>query len=84
MRGPVETLDQSVPPSSQLTPPLDLPPRRRGWTAEEYQQWSDHLLADGVGFVVPTSWNGETVLRLCVVNPRTTIDDIQLIIDSLA
>ena len=58
--------------------------RRRGWTPDEYQQWSDRLLADGVGFVVPTSWNGETVLRLCVVNPRTTIDDIQLIIDSLA
>ena len=58
--------------------------RRRGWTPDEYQRWSDRLLADGVGFVVPTSWNGETVLRLCVVNPRTTIDDIQLIIDSLA
>ena len=31
-----------------------------------------------------TPENGEIVLRLCVVNPRTTIDDIQLIIDSLA
>ncbi len=58
--------------------------RRRGWTPADYQTWSDRLLADGVGFVVPTSWAGETVLRICVVNPRTTIDDIQLVIDSLA
>jgi hypothetical protein len=34
--------------------------------------------------VVPTAWAGETVLRLCIVNPRTTIDDIQLILDSLS
>ena len=32
----------------------------------------------------PTSWNGETVLRLCIVNPRTTVDDIAWIVDSLS
>ncbi len=57
--------------------------RRVGWTPQHYQTWSDHLLADGVAFVVPTAWAGETVLRLCIVNPRTTLDDIRLIIDSL-
>jgi hypothetical protein len=34
--------------------------------------------------VVPTAWQGETVLRICVVNPLTTVDDIAAIIDSLA
>ncbi len=58
--------------------------RRRGWTADQYQAWSDSLLAAGAAFVVPTSWAGETVLRICVVNPRTTLDDIELLIDSLA
>jgi L-2,4-diaminobutyrate decarboxylase len=58
--------------------------RRIGWSPGEYQVWSDALLAAGEAFVVPTSWNGETVLRLCIVNPRTTADDIMLIIDSLA
>lgn len=58
--------------------------RRVGWTPQQYQQWSDAFLAAGTGFVVPTSWAGETVLRICVVNPRTTIDDIQVVIDSLA
>ena len=58
--------------------------RRPGWTAEQYQRWSDLLLADGAAFVVPTAWAGETVLRICVVNPRTTVDDMRLLVDSLA
>ena len=58
--------------------------RRAGWSAKEYQAWSDRLLADGDAFVVPTSWAGEAVLRICIVNPRTCVDDIQLLVDSLA
>lgn len=58
--------------------------RRTGWNAAQYQAWSDAMLAAGTAFVVPTAWSGETVLRICIVNPRTTIDDIQLILDSLA
>ncbi len=58
--------------------------RRVGWSATDYQAWSDRMLRDGLAFVTPTSWRGETVLRLCVVNPRTTDDDIALIVDSLA
>ena len=58
--------------------------RRLGWTADQYRAWSDRMLADGIAFVVPTGWNGDTVLRICIVNPRTTIDDIQLLVESLA
>ncbi|MGA7758243.1 MAG: aminotransferase class V-fold PLP-dependent enzyme [Ilumatobacteraceae bacterium] len=57
--------------------------RRVGWTAGDYQAWSDRELAAGRTFVVPTSWQGETVLRFCIVNPRTTIEDISSIVDSL-
>jgi glutamate/tyrosine decarboxylase-like PLP-dependent enzyme len=57
--------------------------RRTGWSPEQYQAWSDRLLAEGVAFVVPTSWKGETVLRICIVNPRTTVADIELLVDSL-
>ena len=57
--------------------------RRVGWGPAEYQAWSDRLLASGVAFVTPTAWAGETLLRLCIVNPRTTVADIQLIVDSL-
>ena len=58
--------------------------RRTGWTAPDYQAWSDRLLDEGTAFVTPTSWNGEVVLRLCIVNPLTSVDDIQIILDSLA
>lgn len=57
--------------------------RRVGWTPDQYQAWSDEQLRDGHCFVVPTSWAGETVLRYCVVNPNTTVDDIASILESL-
>jgi glutamate/tyrosine decarboxylase-like PLP-dependent enzyme len=57
--------------------------RRRGWTAAQHRAWSDRMLAAGIAFVVPTSWAGETVLRICIVNPLTTVDDIRLLIESL-
>ena len=34
--------------------------------------------------MTPTAWNGETVLRWCIVNPLTTVDDLAAIVDSLA
>ncbi|HAP77516.1 MAG TPA: aspartate aminotransferase family protein, partial [Acidimicrobiaceae bacterium] len=57
--------------------------KRTGWEPAQYQTWSDRMLAEGTAFVVPTAWAGEMVLRYCVVNPRTTLDDIRLIVDSL-
>jgi glutamate/tyrosine decarboxylase-like PLP-dependent enzyme len=57
--------------------------RRIGWTPAQYQAWSDSMLRSGAAFVTPTGWAGETVLRICVVNPRTTVGDIEAIIDSL-
>ncbi|HEY0520800.1 MAG TPA: pyridoxal-dependent decarboxylase, partial [Ilumatobacteraceae bacterium] len=58
--------------------------RRTGWSATHYQAWSDRLLEDGTAFVTPTSWNGEVVLRLCIINPLTSVEDIRVILDSLA
>jgi glutamate/tyrosine decarboxylase-like PLP-dependent enzyme len=58
--------------------------RRRDWNAAEYQAWSDEQLRRGEAFVTPSSWQGETVLRWCIVNPETTVDDLVDIIDTLA
>jgi glutamate/tyrosine decarboxylase-like PLP-dependent enzyme len=58
--------------------------RRLGWDAARYQEWSDQQLVDGVAFVTPSGWAGETVLRWCVVNPRTTVEDLAVIVSSLA
>ena len=57
--------------------------RRVGWSHADYDAWSQRLLREQVAFVTPTKWKGETVLRLCIVNPLTTIDDLALIVESL-
>jgi L-2,4-diaminobutyrate decarboxylase len=57
--------------------------RRVGWSPADYALWSVRQLGDGTAFVVPSAWNGETVLRYCVVNPNTTVEDIAAIVDSL-
>ncbi len=57
--------------------------RRAGWTAESYQAWSDRALADGLAFVVPTVYGGETLFRFCFVNPQTTVADIDAVLDSM-
>jgi L-2,4-diaminobutyrate decarboxylase len=58
--------------------------RRTGWSPQQYRAWSDRVLLEGLTLTVPTQWRGETVLRFCFVNPRTTVEDVQLILDSLA
>jgi L-2,4-diaminobutyrate decarboxylase len=58
--------------------------KRIGWDSERYRSWSDGQISAGHSFVVPTTWAGETVLRLCIVNPATTVDDIAAILTSLA
>jgi aromatic-L-amino-acid/L-tryptophan decarboxylase len=53
--------------------------RRDGWGWADYENWSARLLADQVAFVLPTSWDGEPVARLCIVHPETSkqlIDDV--------
>jgi glutamate/tyrosine decarboxylase-like PLP-dependent enzyme len=57
--------------------------RRKGWTPEQYQMWSDSVLERGIAFVVPSTWQGETVLRMCIVNPRTTVAGLSRIFDTL-
>ena len=58
--------------------------RRLGWMPNLYAEWSRRLLDDGVGLVVPSNYQQETILRICVVNPRTSVDDLRVVLDSLA
>jgi L-2,4-diaminobutyrate decarboxylase len=58
--------------------------RRTGWAEEDHQRWSLRLLESGQAFVVPSSHEGEPMIRLCIVNPNTTIDDVGMVIASLA
>ncbi len=57
--------------------------RRIGWETDDYKQWSDQQLEQGDSFVTPTKYKDETVLRFCIVNPRTTVTHIEEILASL-
>jgi glutamate/tyrosine decarboxylase-like PLP-dependent enzyme len=58
--------------------------RRLGWDAGDYESWWRRTLEAQVGFVQPSSWNGEPLGRLCFVNPRTTIDHVRAILGTMA
>ena len=57
--------------------------RRRGWDDEDYHRWAAALKEAGTAFVMPTTVGGETVARLALVNPRTTEDDLRIVLDSM-
>ena len=56
---------------------------RTGWNAIDYQKWSDQLLEDQIGFIPPSSHQGQPILRFAIVNPWTKVSDIQMILDRL-
>ena len=56
---------------------------RNGWNAIDYQNWSDQLLEDQIGFIPPSSHQGQPILRFAIVNPWTKVSDIQMILERL-
>lgn len=57
---------------------------RDGWDEAEYAAWSARLLYDQIGFVTPTRHRGRVCTRFAIVNPLTTPDDLQLLVDSMS
>lgn len=57
--------------------------RRLGWSEADYAEWCEAALRSGLAMVTPTKHAGETVLRLCFINPLTTRDDVDLVLDAL-
>lgn len=61
--------------------------RRLGWKPEDYTHWTYENHRKGFALVTPTKWkNGnvfETVSRFCFINPDTTENDIEMILDSM-
>ena len=58
--------------------------RRIGWTSAQYYDWSERLMAAHYAFVTPSAHDGETITRFAIVSPRTTVADIQGILDTMA
>jgi glutamate/tyrosine decarboxylase-like PLP-dependent enzyme len=55
-----------------------------GWTRDDYLAWSTQRAREGVALLVPTTWKGEPCMRICLVNPRTRLDDVRSLLDDLA
>jgi glutamate/tyrosine decarboxylase-like PLP-dependent enzyme len=58
--------------------------RRTGWSDADYDAWWRRILDAQIGFVQPSSWRGQKVMRFCFVNPRTTLDHIRAILGTMA
>jgi aromatic-L-amino-acid/L-tryptophan decarboxylase len=54
--------------------------RRHGWSEADWYAWARALLDDGVAFVTPTRWKGETLGRLVFLHPETGTDVIEEIL----
>ena len=77
-------IDASAMLELAAEPPLSVVLFRRiGWDAEDYARWSRRARTSGLGLVTPTVHAGQTVLRLCFVNPRTTEADVDMLLESL-
>jgi L-2,4-diaminobutyrate decarboxylase len=61
--------------------------RRKGWSPEDYRNWTFRNHKAGFALVAPTKWRNpkgvETVSRFCFINPDTTEQDIADILDSM-
>ena len=55
-----------------------------GWNMAQYSVFCDRLLTEGTAFILPTVVDHAPCLRFCFVNPRTTIADVNLILDEIA
>lgn len=57
--------------------------RRLGWERADYDAWSARLLDEQLGFVTTSSHRGEPITRIAVVNPRTTVEGVSRILDTM-
>lgn len=62
--------------------------RRKGWSPDDYKDWTFENHRKGFALVTPTQWKTgndyETVARFCFINPDTTKDDITAILKTMA
>ena len=56
---------------------------REGWVLADYERWSDYLLKEGIGLVVPSSHLGKPNTRFAIVNPQTTTELLIKILDTM-
>ncbi|WP_299435955.1 aminotransferase class V-fold PLP-dependent enzyme [uncultured Maribacter sp.] len=61
--------------------------RRKGWSPNDYRDWTYKNYKEGFALVTPTKWKVgntfETVSRFCFINPDTTEEDINAILKTM-
>jgi len=61
--------------------------RRKGWSPNDYRDWTYKNHKEGFALVTPTKWKTgetfETVSRFCFINPDTTEEDINAILKTM-
>jgi aromatic-L-amino-acid/L-tryptophan decarboxylase len=58
--------------------------RRLGWDPADYDKWAQALHDEGIAFIPPTKWEGETVGRFAFLHPHTTMELVEEILDRTA
>jgi glutamate/tyrosine decarboxylase-like PLP-dependent enzyme len=54
------------------------------WREPDYRAWSSEMALGGEILCVPTSWEGQTALRLAFVNPETESARVTSVLDEIA
>jgi glutamate/tyrosine decarboxylase-like PLP-dependent enzyme len=54
-----------------------------GWDDARYEAWSTSRAKGGVALIVPTTWQGDTCYRICLVNPLTTVEMLTALLDDM-
>ena len=58
--------------------------RRVGWNPADYDEWATTLHRDGIAFIPPSKWEGETVGRFAFLHPHTPMELVRQILDRTA
>lgn len=56
---------------------------RHGWTHDDYSLFCRRLLEEGSAFLLPTMHRGRPLLRVAIVNPRTSVHSIANVLERL-
>jgi glutamate/tyrosine decarboxylase-like PLP-dependent enzyme len=56
---------------------------REGWAMADYERWSAGLLDQQQAFVTPSSHHGRPVTRFAIVNPRSSVQKMSAVLDTM-
>lgn len=56
---------------------------RSGWSASDYDHWSEATLRAGLAWIAPTRVRDAPAFRLCLLNPRVTREQVRALLATL-